>query len=479
MREFITHKKYFLVSVIPYLFVVFSSLYFPKDPDLGWHLRYGQYFVNHGHVLRENIFSSMMPGYQWANGSWGTDVLTYILFTWGGFLALSVAGAIIVASTFFFFSKAARLTVLQEMFYFPIFVYLLYPINSSSFRGQQISLLFLGIFFFLLSKYKDHPKIIFSLPLLFLLWVNMHEESFLGLALFTVWALGIAIVGSFKKNVIPVATSLVAAFFITIINPFGYGIHQVALSHVNDPLLGKINEYIPFLTLTRTWWNELIAIAFSFFVIVFSVSKKTLVKNLPVVSGLFLMLCMSLAVKRYAWPFYYMIILLLPLLSTHTIKISKEILKACSVLVFIISFSYVYVTTDFFKHEFTWNTYCRMQEVPCSQKAGKYLVDHKLGKNLFTSYDWGGWMIWNFPSIKPSIDGRMHLWRDNNGYSALVDYDQYVENKKSIETSPYNVVFMPLDRSPLYDELSALIVKGSWELVYVDNEAGIVVRKPQ
>mgnify|MGYP001346168932 CR=1 FL=1 len=479
MREFIIHKKELLLSFLPYLFVLFSSLYFPKDPDLGWHLRYGQYFINHGQVLRENIFSSMMPGYQWANGSWGTDVLTYALFSLGGFLALSIAGAMIVTLTFFFFSKAARLSIFQELFFFPVFVYLLYPINSSSFRGQQVSLLFLGILFFLLSKYRNHPKIIFSIPFLFLFWANMHEESFLGLALFAVWALGILIVTTFKKNVTQVAISLVGAFLITFINPFGYGIHQVALSHLNDPLLGKINEYIPFLALTRTWWNELIVIAFSFFVIVLSISKKTVFKNLPVVLGIFLMLCMSLAVKRYAWPFYYMVFLLVPMLSVSSFKISKEILKAGAILVFIISFSYVYVNNNYLRLESTWDTYCRMQEVPCSQKAGKYLVDHKLGKNLFTSYDWGGWLIWNFPTVRPSIDGRMHLWRDKNGYSAIEDYVQYVESKKKIDQSPYNVVLMPLDRSPLYDELSALIVKGSWELVYVDNEAGIVVRKPQ
>src|SRR5438105_3209384 len=105
-----------VAGILPYVFVFLASLYLPSDPDLGWHLKYGEYFLTHHQVLRDNIFSTMMPPYHWANGSWGTDLLTYIIFHWGGFFGLTIASALLVTLTFFFFAKAAQLTLLEEAF---------------------------------------------------------------------------------------------------------------------------------------------------------------------------------------------------------------------------------------------------------------------------------------------------------------------------------------------------------------------------
>src|SRR4051794_10465731 len=108
-----------ILSVLPYLLVFLTSLYVPSDPDLGWHLKYGEYFFQHGQVLRDNPYSSLMPNYHWANVSWGTDVITYATYSLGGFLGLTIASALLVTATFYFFSKAARLSLWNQIFLFP------------------------------------------------------------------------------------------------------------------------------------------------------------------------------------------------------------------------------------------------------------------------------------------------------------------------------------------------------------------------
>jgi len=120
-----------------------ASLAFSTDPDLGWHLKYGEYFFQHGSVLRDNTFSVMMPQFHWANVSWGTDLLTYAVYHSGGFGGLTILGSMFVTATFFFFSKAATLSVWDEAFLFPLLLYLEKPLNVVSFRGQQISCFFL------------------------------------------------------------------------------------------------------------------------------------------------------------------------------------------------------------------------------------------------------------------------------------------------------------------------------------------------
>ncbi|MBA3724247.1 MAG: hypothetical protein H0W89_05170 [Candidatus Levybacteria bacterium] len=104
-----------ILPFLPYLFVFISSLYVPTDPDLGWHLKYGEYFFQNGNVLRENTFSTMMQEYQWANTSWLTDVITYGVFSFGGFGGLTLLGAGLVTATLYVFAKVAKLTVWDQV----------------------------------------------------------------------------------------------------------------------------------------------------------------------------------------------------------------------------------------------------------------------------------------------------------------------------------------------------------------------------
>lgn len=92
-----------------------------------------------------------------------------------------------------------------------------------------------------------------------------------------------------------------------------------------------------------------------------------------------------------------------------------------------------------------------------------------------TFYNWGGWLIANYPELKPSIDGRMHLWVDKNGYSAFLDYYPYEQNRKDIDKSDYNVVFMPPNK-PIYKRLVELVKEGRWKIVYTDSNATIFQR---
>ncbi|MEK9175970.1 MAG: hypothetical protein AAB520_00845, partial [Patescibacteria group bacterium] len=64
-------KKYLplLIILFLYLGIFIFSIHLPQDPDLGWHLKYGEYFFENGSVLRDNTFSALMPDYKWSNSS--------------------------------------------------------------------------------------------------------------------------------------------------------------------------------------------------------------------------------------------------------------------------------------------------------------------------------------------------------------------------------------------------------------------------
>lgn len=474
------------VSLLPYFLVFVASLYLPSDPDLGWHLKYGEYFFQHGTILRDNSFSTMMPDFHWANVSWGTDVIGYLAYALGGFLGLTILSAIIVTLTFFFFSKSANLSLWEQTLFFPLMLYLEQQLNSISFRGQQISMLFLGVLAYLISLYEKKPKIIYLTVPLFWIWVNLHGEFFLGLAFFAVWIAVIKIQKFFTykkdyKKVLYEEKQLVIVFLLsfiaTFINPFGFNIHLGVIDQIGTPLLKDIAEYLPFKLLSQQWWNQVVIAIFLGMSLIFYYFKENLTTKIPYLSGTILLYLLSFNVSRYAWPTYYLI---LPFIKPLAGIFKPDRQRTTAIVSFILLFcTLVIIWVDKYPFSqfssYSWSAYCNYKYINCSPKSAQFLIDHKLTKNIFSQYGWGGWLIWNYPQIKPTIDGRMHIWKDEKGYSGFVDYYSYEQNNKEINQSKYNVVYMSPDK-PLYNHMLILVENKKWKMVYQDNRSGIFMR---
>ena len=96
--------------------------------------------------------------------------------------------------------------------------------------------------------------------------------------------------------------------------------------------------------------------------------------------------------------------------------------------------------------------------------------------NLYSFYNWGGWLIWNYPGVKPLIDGRMHMWRDSGGFSAFEEYSLYETLVKSLDDSPFDVVYRPVEPDPVHEKMAGFVAQGGWRVAYVDDYAVIYTR---
>lgn len=495
------------LNFLPYLIVFIFSLYEPSDPDLGWHLKYGQYFWQHGKLLRDNTFSTMMPNYHWPNTSWLTDIIAYTTFHLGGFLGLTFLGAVVVTLTFFFFAKAAQMNLWEKTIVFPLILYLEEPINVISFRGQQIVLLFIGVLFYIISLYEKKPKLLWLIIPLFWIWIDIDGEFLLGYALFLSW-IGLYIIKKLsekifirlqktkpqklfgftfrklqlafyeeKKEIGFLLSVAVLSLLATFINPYGYTLYQDAFSHIGNPLLKDIGEYLPFSMYSQGWWNEIfvgIVLIFGLFILTF---RGKFMETFPILGGGLILFVLSLQVLRYAWPAYYLLFPLLAMSAAFLKPDGKRITEQASAVLLVIFLGIAvwarFPFTQFI--DYNWNGYCLNQVLPCSSESAEFMITHKYNHDIFSLYGWGGWLIWNYPQIKPTIDGRMHLW-EQNGYSAFTDYYSVEQTLKDIDTTSYNVAYMSPDK-PVYKRLVQLTNEGKWQLVYQDKYAAIFVRK--
>lgn len=493
MRNFLLLKSRRLIVLINLIlfFGIFLSVIFPPtDPDLGWHLKYGEHFFKSGSILRDNTFSLLMPDYKWNNSSWLTDLISFQVFNIFGFVGLSLLGAFIITLTFFFIGKAAKLDVFEKSIIFPILVYFLTPVHKISFRGQLISLLLTAILYFILSKYEANKKIVLLTIPLFTLWSNLHGQFLLGLAIFGLWICSYSIKEVYlnykfniKKLIIDnkyLYFSGILSLFSPILNPFGLGVYQETIQHIDDPMQKYVTEYLPSADFSQLWWQLVMMGAVMGFGFLLLGSGKKRLNLAPFYLPSIILYFLSYSVRRYAWTFYYSSIFLLkPVVSFFKPPTEKyatwfALVSSLAFLTFVISFKYPFEDI----RSMNWNEYCK-KTVKCSPTAANEVIKYNLNNNtLFTAYDYGGYLIWNFPQIKPTIDGRMHLWRDEDNFSAFEYFYPIEQNVNDIDKSRFNAVLTSKSK-PVFRRMIQLEDEGKWQVVHIDKYSALFIRIPE
>ncbi len=473
-----------LISIFLFIIVFWGSLYYPADSDLGWHLKYGQYFIDHGKILRENIFSSSMADYRWINHSWGTDVLTYLVFNNWGFWGLAVAGGIVAVAIFFFYSQAANLNLWQKTILFPILVILETPLFFASFRGQMVTVLGIGLLLYLLNLYRRKRNYLQLCMPLFLVWANLHGGFVLGLIIYLGWFFldflakltqNRELTKEFKNEVLFVIGILLVSIGLSLINPFGFGVYQEAIRHLNHMWLRAVGDWTPLPKFTIYWWQLIVWGGILIVSIIHLWKKRLVVQQLPLIGLVMLTYIMSIDKSRYVWPMYLISIpIVAPIIEIFRPK--REILaNALSILILVISLIYSaenHPTINQIR-TLSWSKYCELY-IGCSPQGAEYLVQNKPTGRLMTLYDWGGWLIWNYPEIKPSIDGRMHLWTDGN-YSAFGEQYIFEWGFKDIDKSTFDEAFISKNK-PIYNRLISLAKEGKWQILYEDDKSAVFGR---
>ena len=166
------------------------------DPDFWWHLRTGLLIVQTHAIPHTDPFSFTKVGSPWITHEWLSELLIYGLFRLGGYGLLIFFFSIIIAGAFVLFTCAARP---ETRPYVAGFVLLLGASTAPTWgvRPQMISLFITCLFLYLLDRYRqeDRLKFLIPLPLITVVWVNLHAGYFMGIAL-----IGIFIVGGLSRN---------------------------------------------------------------------------------------------------------------------------------------------------------------------------------------------------------------------------------------------------------------------------------------
>ncbi len=395
------------LRLLCYFLVFFVFFLPPIDTDLGWHLRYGNFMLETQRLFIPNQLTYFLPDYVWPNSYTLYQLLTTLLFNLGGFIALSVSYGALGVFSFWLFQKISPKNLFASLIIFLSIVYFGQVVFNLGWRAQVFSFTFLIATYLAVKHVLTHNSFPRFFPLIFVFWANLHGGFVLGLFVQTT-ALLQALWNKDKKLVRVFSLLLVTSSLLTLINPYGIGIHQEVLNHLQTSLGGIIAEW----TAPSFWYTGFVLLVTPV-LLFFSYYKK---KNfLFWTILLFAFAVMAITAKRNlsVWALFAGICTL-EAAKTKIENWSKKLAfqRIAAAVLIILGLSIISAnlprTLDL---TFNWSSYCTkgLRVMPC--EAVNYIKKYPPeGKNVFSSYEWSGFTAWQLPRYKYFVDGRTPAW---------------------------------------------------------------------
>jgi hypothetical protein len=243
----------FFLAILIWLFMSSGSAGWQGllvDGDVGWHIRAGEYILDHHSVPRHDLYSFSKPDAPWYAWEWLTDIIDGSLHRLAGLKGIVLLAGVIIAT---FATTLMRRMVWRNVHLFVAMVVALVGVGSASIhflaRPHIFTLLLLSISMWMIEADRRNPggRIWYLIPIT-VVWTNLHG-GFLAL----IATLGLAAAGMifeawtgrgrwYMALRYTILTGLcgLASF----VNPYGYHLHQHVVEYLrSDWIRSVIQEF--------------------------------------------------------------------------------------------------------------------------------------------------------------------------------------------------------------------------------------------
>lgn len=456
------------------------------DPDAWWHLRTGELITASHSVPHSDPYSYTRLGQPWVAHEWLSDVVIYRLYRvggWGG-LILAFAGITTATLLLLFLRCAGRPYVAGTMTVWAAVA----SIPSWGVRPLMLSLLLASIFLIILERSNTRPNGLWWIPPLMLLWVNLHGEYALGIALLALFLVGGALDAAL--GVEPWAQTRPRLGKLTMVIAL-----SVALVPLN-PNGTRMYSY-PFQTLHSRAMQHYIAewASPNFHQVRF---LPALLMMLATLAGLglaprrvrprdmLLLLVMTAAALRSVRHLPIYVLVAAPILSrlaqsfveghgrawldlTRTRALPGKAVVNTSVLAVVAILAVARVS-----HVVRHQSESEAENFP--RAAVAFLAEQQPPGPILNHYNWGGYFIWKlYPRYRVYIDGRADLYGDAFMDHFAATYYLTSPWREELDRWQIRTVILP----PTTPLVTALRAEPAWKVVYEDSQAAVLTRSQE
>lgn len=489
-------RKLFLFLVFILLFVGYFHEITAMTQDLGRHLIMGKIITQSLSVPTINLFSYTYPDYPFINHHWLSEVIFYNIFHRAGFLGLLLFTTSLVLIGFFLIIK----TTLKETNIFVVaassLLYFNVLFERTDLRPEIFSFFFLSLFIVILYRFREgFTKWIFLLPLLELLWVNMHIYFIIGIGVLGLFLIDWFVI-NLKKPYSKYTSILVFVFFFcllaTFINPngvsgalypfhvfqnYGYAIEEnqtifFLWNYSQKPTIAYFMLTVTMLFLSLIFTIKKARVIDWLLAISFTILAAFAIRNFPLfVLATFIPFCRSLTIVAKN---IYTIVK--KDLSPKRLPLGQRIFQATLLIVFLWQIVST-MTTEHFGYQVTTG----------GEKGADFFIQHNIKGPIFNNFDIGSYLDYRlYPKDLPVgrqgvvfVDGRPEA------YPASFFEETYIPMQEDIakfdqQAKKYNfnsIFFAHTDQTPWAERfLRQALNSVEWKPVYLDDRIIILVK---
>jgi len=402
--------------------IAFNLKFSVLDLDIWWHLKVGDWIVQHRAVPHNGLFSWTAADRPWVAYSWGYEVLMSRAYAWFGLLGIGLYGTLLTLGVAY--SLYWMLRRLSGRFWLAC---LLAVTSCSAFLFNLMPrpvffsmMLFCVTLTLVMEAHRTgRVELLCWLPLIFLLWANLHIQFIYGLflvgLLMTVnvaqrlaerFGFAPAWLLPPKLPVAMVAAVLAACLIATCIGPNSYHLYQVIFGYARSKTAYlMIMELQPLTFRAYSHYVQLLLTAAAFFV----VGRQSKVDPFKL-ALLAIASAVAFRTMRDAW------FICIPAaaciadsLSDETGHEAKETWLENVGVAAVVALGLLLFAgrTDFSTHGLD-----RAISGFLPVDAANYLRRNPAPGPLYNTLDWGGFLIWYMADYPVAIDGRTDLYGD-------------------------------------------------------------------
>lgn len=445
-----------------------------NDPDIWWHLRAGEWLVQHHSIPRVDPFSSANAGRPWPDYSWLYELLTFGLFERFGLMGIvGYSAAMVLAVTAALYHLVRRLqgdfSVLALLTFAGCFMmgHLFTP------RPWLFTILFFVLEIDILMRVRRTGRLreLAWLPLIFVLWSNIHIQFIDGLvvlaiALIEALATHKSVGEKTQLGVGPATAALGASLLATLANPFGWHIYRVAYDLASQPgVLNKINELkaVPFRDMTD--WSILAMTLMST-----AILSRARALRLFEIGLLAFAIYVGFRSQRDVWVIAVATVTIIS--SSITARGAKPIqlprfaaalAATAAALILLAGFRVMKVSNAKLETQV---------EATYPVKAVAAIQANGYPGPLFNDFNWGGYLIWSL-RMPVSIDGRAAFYGDQAIDRSVATWGAETDWSTDPLLKRAGIIIGPAKGSLI----QVLRLNSAYKLAYEDKIAVVFVRR--
>jgi len=478
-----------ILLFLPFVIIYTAALAFAlqpegiHDPDLGWHLRTGDWIFAHGHVPTTDPFSRTGEGHRWIAYSWLAELILASLYkTFGlvGVLAYTAALSVAIVAALHVLLRQLGATVEKTFALLGFATLVLGQVFTP--RPWLFSILLFIVVFSLLVRIQrgGGRAALFFLPVVFALWANVHLLFIYGLVLVGLYAVE-PMLDDVRDHALTLAhlragfqhqrwLLLAACLTATLLSPYGWTVYLAVLDIARD-------------TSAFRYVTELEAMRF----------------RSPgdwVVLALTLAAAVKLGWQREHRPFPLLLLAVAAAVSFRSGRDAWMVtVAAVSILappshgappaparglaVAIVALVLVLIAIEAaLVPRLRDLSETRLQadldgEFPAA--AVRFVEARHYPGPLYNHFNWGGYLIWKLPRLKVSIDGRTNLYGEKGLTRAATTWNGTAKWSDDPELAGARLVIAPVDKP-----LTSLLARDDrFQEVYRDAVAAVFVATPR